>query len=440
MLKDKLIASFMAFENKDSVETDSDFHKLRAKAMETFEKVGFPIRKNENWKYTSLKRLLKTDYSLFPFQTKHEIQLKEVDTYFLKGIDSYKIVFVDGVYNSYLSDTTHDGMDICLLSSAIDNTKYKIVMDFYFNKIADTSEGLSSLNTAFASEGAFIHIKKNTLVKKPIEIVYFTTNSEKDILLQPRNLVIVDENSQVKIIERHQSLSNKSVLTNTLTEIFANKRAHVDYYKIQNDNLKASLIDYTFIQQKDQSLVSVNTFTFGGDLTRNTLSFYQKGEYVNSVLNGITLIDGTQHVDNQTNVFHQSPNCESHELYKGIYDEQAKGVFNGKVYVEKIAQKTDAYQQNDNILLTDEASIYSKPQLEIFADDVACSHGCTIGQLDKDALFYMRQRGIPKSEAIALLLYAFTNKVVESIKIPALKTKITKIISEKLNVELGIDL
>lgn len=430
----------MAFENKGSVATDSDFHQVRATAMQQFEKLGFPTKKDEDWKYTSLKSILKNNYSLFPDLTKHDIQLSEVDTYFLKGIDSYKIVFVDGVYNSYLSETTHEGMDICLLSAAIEKTKYKIVMDHYFNKVAATNDGLTALNTAFASEGAFIHIKKNTIVDKPIQIIYFTTTCEKDILLQPRNLIIVDENSQVKIVERHQSLSNNKVLNNTVTEVFANKRAHIDYYKIQNDTKNASLIDNTFVQQKEQSVVSVNTFTFGGDMTRNTLSFYQKGEYINSILNGITLINGTQHVDNQTNVFHQQPNCESHELYKGIYDDKATGVFNGKVFVEKIAQKTDAYQQNDNILLTDDATIYSKPQLEIFADDVACSHGCTIGQLDQDALFYMRQRGIPKKEAKALLLYAFTNRVVESIKIPVLKTKITKIISEKLGVDLGIDL
>lgn len=439
-MKEKLITSFLAFENKGSVATDSDFHQVRATAMQYFEKLGFPTKKDEDWKYTSLKSILNNDYSLFPDLTKHEIQLSEVDIFFLKGIDSYKIVFVDGVYNSYLSETTHEGMDICLLSAAIEKTKYKIVMDYYFNKVAATNDGLTALNTAFASEGAFIHIKKNTIVDKPIQIIYFTTSCEKDILLQPRNLIIVDENSQVKIVERHQSLSDNKVLNNTVTEVFANKRAHIDYYKIQNDTKNASLIDSTFVQQKEQSVVSVNTFTFGGDMTRNTLSFYQKGEHINSILNGMTLINGTQHVDNQTNVFHQQPNCESHELYKGIYDDQATGIFNGKVFVEKIAQKTDAYQQNDNILLTDDATIYSKPQLEIFADDVACSHGSTIGQLDQDALFYMRQRGIPKKEAKALLLYAFTNKVVEAIKIPVLKTKITKIISEKLGVDLGIDM
>jgi len=440
MLKDKLIASFMAFENKGSVETETYFHKIRTAGMEQFEKVGFPTKKIEDWKYTSLKSLLKNDYSLFPLQTKQEPLLKDVKQYFLKGTESFKIVFVDGVYNEFLSEVTHDDMDICILSSAIKDTQYKIVLDHYFNQIASKEQGLSALNTAFASEGAFIHIPKNKIVAKPVQILYFTTDSEKSILLQPRNLIIVDENAQIKIVERHISLSKNKTLNNTVTEVFANKRAHIDYYKVQNDNKNASLIDSTFVRQKDQSVVSVNTFSFGGDMTRNNLSFYQKGENINSILNGISMLDDEQFVDNQTNVYHQQPNCESHELYKGIYDGKSTGVFNGKVFVEQVAQKTDAFQQNDNILLSDEATINSKPQLEIFADDVACSHGCTIGQLDKNALFYMRQRGIPEKEAKALLLYAFTNDVVDGIKIPALKSLISKIISEKLNVELGIDL
>ncbi len=440
-MKNKLIASFLAFENQVTTDVTSDFHQIRRKAFEKFENLGFPTKKDEDWKYTSLKRLLKNDYTLFPELPKHELQISDVDSFFLKGIDTYKIVFIDGVFNPYLSETTHEGMDICLLSSAINKTKYRIVLQHYFNKISSKKEnGISCLNTAFSSEGAFIHIKKNTLVEKPVQIVYFTTKHDKNVLLQPRNLIIVDENSQVKIIERHQSLSENNVLTNTVTELFAGKRAHIDYYKIQNDHSKASLIDHTIVEQKEQSVVSVHTYSFGGDLTRNNLSFYQVGSGAQSYLNGISMLSGMQHVDNQTNVYHQVPHCESHELYKGIYDDQSTGVFNGKVFVEPAAQKTDAFQQNDSILLTDNASINSKPQLEIFADDVACSHGCTIGQLDENALFYLRQRGIPKKEAKALLLYAFNNEVVDKIRIPVLKNRITKIISEKLGVELGLDL
>ena len=259
-------------------------------------------------------------------------------------------------------------------------------------------------------------------------------------MLQPRNLIVVDENSHVQIIERHQSLTNNAVLTNSVTEVFTNKRAIVDYYKIQNDNLNASLIDNTFIKQKQESVASVHTFAFGGKLVRNNLNFYQEGERIDSILKGVTIIGDKQHVDHNTLVHHIEPNCESHQDYKGIFDENSTGVFNGKIIVEKEAQKTNAFQANNNILISDKATINTKPQLEIFADDVKCSHGCTIGQLDDSALFYMQSRGIPKKEAKALLMYAFSNNVLSSVKIPEIKERITKIIANKLGVSIGFDL
>lgn len=438
MLKEHIVSSFTAFENNHSSEIDSDFHTIRTEAIHQFEKVGFPTKEIEEWKYTSLKNLLKADYKILQ-SSDNEVDTKNIKPYFLKGIESYKLVFLDGVFQPQVSVTQHDGMDICILSSAIQKTKYKIVADYYFNKIASKTDGLTSLNTAFAQEGAFIHIPKSVVVNKPIEILYLTSGVEKDKLVQPRNLLIVDENAYVQIVERHQSLSSKKVLTNAVTEIFANKRAIVEWYKVQNDTENASMIDSTYISQKEQSTVSTFTFSFGGNLTRNNLHFYHNGEHINSNLNGISMLDNEQHVDNQTNIYHQQPNCESHELYKGIYNGKSTGVFNGKVIVSKEAQKTDAFQQNDNILLTNEATINAKPQLEIFADDVKCSHGCTIGQLDKNALFYMKQRGIPQAEAQALLLYAFTDEVINRIKIPALKSWITQNVSKKLGVQLSFE-
>ena len=202
----------------------------------------------------------------------------------------------------------------------------------------------------------------------------------------------------------------------------------------------ASLIDSTYIKQERDSVCSVHTFSFGGKLTRNNLNFYQYGEHCDSILNGITILEDRQHVDHNTLVYHTAPNCESHQDYKGIFDDQSTGVFNGKVYVEKEAQKLDAFQQNNNILISDKATINSKPQLEIFADDVKCSHGCTIGQLDEDALFYLRSRGIGKKEARALLMYAFANNVLESVKIPELKKRINLLIAKKIGVSLGFNL
>ena len=435
-LKEKLVSSFLAFENQMDVE---DYvHDIRSEAIKTFENEGFPSKKDEDWKYTSLNKILKQDYSVFP-EDENAIEYRDVKKYFIHNIDSFKIVFIDGKYSSHLSQTTHEGMDICLLSAALAKPKYRLVIENYFNKIA-ASDGITSLNTAFSSEGAYIHIPKNKLVEKPIQIIHFSTGNESALMLQPRNLVVVDENSHVQIIERHQSLTSNAVLTNSVTEIFANKRAIIDWYKIQNDHQNASLIDNTFIHQKQESHASVHTFTFGGNLTRNNLNFYQHGERVDSTLKGITIIGDKQHVDHNTLVHHVEPNCESHQDYKGIFNDKSTGVFNGKVIVEKEAQKTNAFQANNNILVSDQSTINTKPQLEIFADDVKCSHGCTIGQLDSDALFYMKTRGIPEKEAKALLMYAFANNVLESVKIATLKTRINKLIANKIGVNIGFNL
>ena len=436
-LKEKILSSFMAFE--ESIDVHDNLHDVRTLAIENFESKGFPTKKEEAWKYTSLNSILKNDYSVFP---KHEdsIEFKDVKKFFMHEIDTYKVIFVDGKFASHLSSTTHDGIDVCLMASALTKPKYKMIIDEYFNKIASKEESLTTLNTAFSLEGAYINIPKSKVADKPVEIIYFSTGIEDALMVQPRNLVIVGENAHVQIIERHQSLNENPVLTNSVTEIFAQKRAIVDYYKIQNDVLTANLIDNTYISQKQESIVAVHTFSFGGNITRNNLNFYHFGERIDSTLKGITIIGNKQHVDHHTLVQHATPNCESHQNYKTILNDSATGVFNGKIFVEREAQKTNAFQQNNNILLSDKATINAKPQLEIFADDVKCSHGCTIGQLDETAMFYMQQRGIPKKEAKALLMYAFSNEVIQSIKIPELKQRITKIIATKLGVNLGFDL
>ncbi|MCL6266767.1 Fe-S cluster assembly protein SufD [Flagellimonas myxillae] len=436
-LKDKLLSSFIAFEN--NVDLDSPVHEVRSEAIKNFEAKGFPSKKEEAWKYTSLNSIQKVDFSVFPKQ-ENTLDYKDIKKYFLHEIDTYKIVFIDGVYSSYLSETTHDGVDVCLMSAAFSKPMYKQIIELYFNKVASKDESLTTLNTAFSREGAYIYIPKNKAPRKPIQIVHFATGNEAAMMLQPRNLIIAEENAEVQIIERHQSLTGNEVFTNSVTEIFAAKDANVDYYKVQNDAKTASLVDNTYIAQKDNSVVRVHTFSFGGKLIRNNLNFYQNGQHVDSTLKGVTILGEKQHVDHHTLVHHAQPNCESHQDYKGIFGEKSTGVFNGKIIVDQIAQKTNAFQQNNNILLSDKATINTKPQLEIFADDVKCSHGCTIGQLDEDALFYLQSRGIPKKEATALLMYAFANNVLESVRIPEVKKRINKIIATTLGVRVGFDL
>ena len=435
--QDKLLDSFIAFEQE--IDLQSPIHVYRKNALKRFENKGFPTKKDEQWKYTSLKSIIQRDYNL-SVNRNPNIELKDIKKYSINDIDSFKIVFVDGVFNPFLSNTTHDGMDICVLSAALSKSKYKKTISKYFNKIVPDDESSASLNTSYTQEGAYIYIPKSVLPEDPVQILHFSTGKNKPLWLQPRNIIIVEENARVEIIERHQSLKSHTGLTNSLTEIYAEKNSFIDYYKIQNDLESSNLIDNTFIDQKRDSNVRVHTFSFGGKLTRNNLNFYHKGENIQSTLKGLTILEGDQHVDHNTLVNHAQPNCESHQDYKGIFSERSVGVFNGKILVDQIAQKTNAFQQNNNILIDNKAKVNSKPQLEIFADDVKCSHGCTIGQLNKEALFYLKSRGIPEKEAIALLTYGFANNVLKSVNIPSLKKRINSLISKKLGVSLGFDL
>jgi Fe-S cluster assembly protein SufD len=435
--KEKLISSHLAFE-EDLYQNDC-VAQARASALKVFEEKGFPSKKEEAWKYTSLEALIQKDYALFP-KSESSIELNEVKKYFLYDTDTYKVIFIDGVYSPFLSNTTHDGLDVCLMSAALSKPKYRQLIDTYFNKIAPEDDSMTALNTSYAKEGAYIYIPKSVVAEKPIEIIHFSSGNETALWLQPRNLIVVDENAQVQIIERHQSLKEHPVVTNSVTEIYVHQSALLDYYKLQNDLPSASLIDNSFIVQEKNSHASVHTFSLGGKLIRNNLRYFHKGEHILSTLKGVTILHDKQHVDHATLVHHAQPNCESHQDYKGIFAERSEGVFNGQILVDKIAQKTNAFQQNNNILLDDKATVNTKPQLEIFADDVKCSHGCTIGQLDEEALFYLRSRGIPKKEAKALLTYAFANNVLESVQLPSLKKRINGQIAKKLGVNLGFEL
>ncbi len=448
-LKEKLVSSFLAFELDADI--NSAVHDIRTKSIREFEKIGFPDRKNEFWKYTPIKKVLSEKLTVFK-KKRHLIDFDKVKDFFLGGIESYKIILIDGAYDPLWSNTTHKGADICILSSVLENDKYSNIISKYYNKLIDKNESFSLLNSSFSKEGAYIHVPKNIELDKPIEVIHINSGGESSLMLQPRNLIILEEGSKAQIIESHYSLKDKNTvssksnndhidpLTNTLTEIFVEKNANLDYYKIQNDLNTTSIIDNTYIDQKKDSVASCHTFSFGGNIVRNNLNFYQNGKNINSILKGITILGANQHIDHHTLVHHASPNCESFQEYKGIYNDKSTGVFNGKVVVDKIAQKINAFQQNNNLLMGDHSSVNTKPQLEIFADDVKCSHGCTIGQLDKTALYYLKTRGIPKKEAKGLLTYAFANNVLENVKMQVLKTKIKKIIANKIGVSLGFEL
>lgn len=420
---------------KQIEELKSSLSGERLEALNQFLALGFPTTKDEEYKYTDLTEVVSKEYSFSPKEEFH-ITKEQLDQLHLGEEYFDFIVFVNGKFQKELSKISVENAEFLTLKNA-QETNANLVKK-HFNQINPNKTAFTHLNSALYQDGFFFFVPKNTVIEKPIHVFYISENQDSHTFYNIRNLLIVEEGAKVEIIESHHNFDQNFVFTNSVTEIFVGKNAKADWHKLQNDSDQSYLVDHSSAQQERDSLATVNTFAFGGKLVRNNLDFVHKGENINSFMNGITIIGGEQLVDHHTAVHHNEPNCESYQNYKSVFNDKAHGVFNGKVFVNKIAQKTNAYQQNNNILLSEEASIDTKPQLEIFADDVKCSHGCTVGQLNDEALFYLRARGISKKEAQALLLYAFANDAMENIDIEPLKLKVSKLLAEKLEVNIDL--
>jgi Fe-S cluster assembly protein SufD len=437
-LKETLLDAYIAFENDLHGRTHTPVHQMRSKALALFEEKGFPTTRMEDWKYTQLGAVTKRDYVVLP-KSDNGLSLQDIKPLCIDEIDAYRMVFVNGIFSSSLSNTNSNDCKMSCLCDELDH--HTPVISERFNRLAQSKEeSLTSLNTAFAVEGALIQVPDHAVVSKPIHILYVSTGNGRDVMVQPRNLIVAGKNSRVNLIEQHVSLGNHHVLNNSVTEIFADRDAQLNLYKIQRDSDQSALVDSTYIDQKKQSNVRVFTFALGGKFVRNNLSFHLGEDHAHAELYGFTLLNKNEFADHHTTVDHAVPDCESTELYRGIFDDKSHGVFNGKVIVRPDAQHTNAFQQNNNVLLSDSASIDTKPELEIYADDVRCSHGCTVGELDHEALYYLRSRGIPEREAQAMLLIAFKGDIVSKIHSESLRKYIDRLIAEKLGVNLELDL
>ena len=383
--------------------------------LNSFLSNGFPTTKDEEWKYTSLKKVIANEYSI---ENKGEIIDSSIIEKYSLGLKN-KIIFSDGK----------------LINTPI--IKGVNINDFSEFESANT-DSILQLNKALSQNGFTISVDKNTVLESPIEILFFSTTVNG--FSQYRNQISIGENSEVKFIERLQNLNNSASFVNHFTQINCAKNTKVEYNKIQNNTAESQLIDTMNVYQEQDSTCNINTLIFGGSFIRNNLNFEQNGSNCESNMNGVSILNNNQLADNHTFVDHKSAHCRSNEMYKGVYLDNSKGVFNGKIMVRPDAQKIDAFQSNNNLLLSDTSSIDSKPQLEIYADDVKCSHGCTIGQLDDDALFYMRSRGIGIEEAKAVLTYAFASEAIENISVEQVKTLAKKLLAKKLNVDLDFSL
>ncbi|HEX4849908.1 MAG TPA: Fe-S cluster assembly protein SufD, partial [Puia sp.] len=295
-------------------------------------------------------------------------------------------------------------------------------------------DGINALNTAFVQAAAFIHLRKNKTLEQPIYIYHFLDTNNGNTFSQPRSLVHLDENSSVKVVEAFFTLGTGESFTNQVMEIVVEKDARLEYYKIQNDSGDSSQVSTTHIRQLGKSYTHTVVISLNGNIIRNNLNVIFEADHCESHLYGLYCLRGQTHVDNHTVVDNVQPHCFSNELYKGIVDGKATGVFNGKIFVRKDAQKTNAYQSNKNILLSDTATVNAKPQLEIFADDVKCSHGCTVGSLDEEALFYLRSRGLSNVQARSLLLQAFAMDILENIHLEAIRSHVSSLITQRLEI------
>jgi Fe-S cluster assembly protein SufD len=429
--KSKLVA---AFENREKASNSAPLYARRKEAIQHFDRLGFPTTKNEEWKYTDVKNLLKRDFEIEPSRNTTPEELDGLKTLFIPDTDANIIVFVNGIFNPSLSQIISPAEELTIqdFSKAAESNK-DIVEKYYATLAAYDKEAFTALNTAFARHGAFIHIPANKVVSKPVILYFIADTKTQSVAAMPRNLFVASRNSQVSVVEVFLSNSNQPSFTNIVTEIVVQENASVTYTKIQNESEQAYNIGTTQVHQSRDSKFSATTVSLSGALIRNNLNIVLDAENCESHLFGLYMLNGSQHVDNHTLVDHAKPHSYSNELYKGIMDGKSTGVFNGKIYVRQDAQKTNAFQSNKNILLSKDASMNTKPQLEIFADDVKCSHGATTGQLDEDMLFYLRSRGIGINEAKALLMYAFATDIINQIPIEAIRLYVEQAIANRLN-------
>ena len=428
-LKDKLIADFYANEARINGEGKTAFHQTRKAALQSFEHLGFPTIKHEEWKYSNVKELIKQQ---FEFGAKTDFGQNEVNELSIPDLEGNILYFVNGVYNPELSAliSPKDSFLIMSFGEAIKNSP--ALLEKHFASYAKyDSEGFIALNTAFAADGVVIEVPANKVVEEPIILRFISDSRLQNAGSQPRNLIVMGKNAEAKVTESFRTIGEFASFTNIVTEIVLDENANLQYYKVQNDSDKSYHIGTTQVSQNRNSHFYGVTVTLDGGFVRNNLNIVL-GEHCEAFMYGLYFPNGNQHIDNHTLADHAMPNSYSNELYKGILKDKATGVFNGKIFVREDAQKTNAYQSCRNVVLSDEASMNTKPQLEIYADDVKCSHGTTTGKLNEEALFYMRSRGIPKAEAMTLLMYAFCEDVISQIKIEPIRNYLSGLIAKKL--------
>ncbi len=426
------------FDNLDLITEHSNdiLNKARQSALESFKLLGFPNAKSEKYKYMKVESLFRNDYEKYFTPKQISFNVDDIFRCDIPSLDTHLALMLNGFYlnNPDMLTEIDQGVIVGSLSEAA--KKYPNVVSKYYNTLADNDEdGLVALNTAFAQDGVFIYVPKGVVLEKPIQIINLMMSNENQ-LVQYRNLIIAEENAQADIVICDHTLSPQEFLSNVVTEIFTNQGANIDVVSMQNQHNDCTQFSHLFAKQERDSVLSTNTVSLHGGIIRNNIHILLNDEGCENHTYGLALADRNQHIDMYSFIDHAKPNCTSNELYKAVLDEQATGAFNGRILVRQDAQKTLAFQSNNNLLLTADAKMHTKPQLEIYADDVKCTHGATVGQLDMDAKFYMQSRGIGEREAMLLLMFGFAHDVIGHIKIEPLRERIDELVNKRLRGDL----
>lgn len=425
--KSWFISKFDFFETSLNGQRANPFHEQRQAAIARFAELPFPTTKDEEWKYTNVAPMLRHRFELG--KDRSNVGAAQLAPYLFENLAVNLLVFVDGYFAPRLSSVKdrRAGLIVSNLAKILAEQPELVVP--HLARYADfQGETFTALNTAFAREGVVILLPKDTVLDYPVHILHLATDNDQEVQRHPRNFILVAAGSKLNLIESHHSLGAAAGFNNTVSEILVGENALLEHVKLQDENLASYHFDRRQVHIARGGNYTTIGVDLGGALVRNTLNFVFDDENAEAHLYGFYFGRKSQLIDTHSLIDHAKPHCQSNELFKGILDDKARGVFNGKVMVRRDAQKTNAFQENKTLLLTDTATINSKPQLEIFADDVKCTHGATIGQLDEEALFYLRSRGVPLDEANAILRHAFAGDIFAKITIEPVRQRAEKMV------------
>jgi len=422
---DSYLSDFAQLERESEGKVPSWLQRHRKSAASRFSELGFPTPKVEEWKYTDVAPIARTSFAPAQYEL-NGLKASQLNQLTFGNLNCPRLVFVNGFYSPELSSPQDlpDGVQVRSLAEVLE--KEPDLVEPYLGRHAKYDEhAFVALNTASIRDGAFVWVPPGTVLTEPIHLLYLSTAAAEPVVAHPRNLIVIGRDSQAAVLEGYVGLQeNSNYFTNLVTEIVAGENSVVDHYKLHQESKEAFHISTLQLYQDRGSSLRTFNVTLGGLLTRNEINAVLDGEGCECALDGLYLLSGRQHVDNHTRLEHAKPHCDSREIYKGILDGKSSGVFHGRIVVRPGAQKTDSKQTNNNLLLSDEAVVNSKPQLEIYANDVKCTHGATIGQLNEDSLFYLRCRGIDRKTARSLLIYAFASEVINRIKVDSVRIEL----------------